>query len=117
MYVALRSRPKERFRDAFVTRWRLASGLSLGMFIFVPADAPRRLLVHEYGHTVQSAMLGPLYLLVVGLPSLLWANVRALSRWRRAHDVSYYALPTERWANWLGERVTDEPSMGQVRVD
>lgn len=89
----------------------------MGPFVFVPVQCPRRLMVHEYGHTVQSLILGPLYLPLVGLPSVVWSRVPALSRWRRAHRISYYALPTERWANWLGERVCKEPSMGQALVD
>lgn len=27
---------------------------------------------HEYGHQLQSYILGPLYLLIIGLPSGLW---------------------------------------------
>jgi len=52
---------------------------------------------HEFGHSCQSAILGPLYLLVIGLPSLLWAWW-----WRPDRGVSYYAFYTERWADRLG---------------
>lgn len=108
MYVALKGHARLRFRDAYVTQWGLPSGLSLGLFLFVPASAARSLLVHEYGHTIQSALLGPLYLPIVGLSSVIWANVPGLERWRRVRDVSYYAMPVERWANILGERVCGE---------
>lgn len=103
--------PRRRFRNAWVTRWGLNAGLSLGLFVFVPHDCARRLLVHEYGHSVQSLMLGPLYLPVVVLPSLVWAGVPCFDRWRTRRAVSYYALPTEHWANVCGERVCGEPSM------
>lgn len=71
-------------------------GISLGRTIIV-----RRCdfdsLKHEYGHTVQSRYLGPLYLFIVGIPSLLWAA------WYRKHKRgSYYAFYTEKWADKLG---------------
>ena len=53
---------------------------------------------HERGHSIQSMILGPLYLPVIGLPSLLWA-----AWYRRTdRDVSYYRFYTERWADYLG---------------
>ncbi len=105
------------YKGALVTSWGMHAGLSLGPFVFVPHDAPTELVVHECGHTVQSLILGPLYVPVVVVPSLVWAGVPALHRWRRAHRVSYYALPTERWANALGEWHCKEPSMGQALID
>ena len=32
---------------------------------------------HEYGHTIQSKWLGWLYLLVIGLPSIIWAFIHS----------------------------------------
>lgn len=55
---------------------------------------------HEFGHTVQSRLLGPLYLLVVGLPSLLWAWW-----WNPGRGVGYYDFYTEHWADRLGNVV------------
>lgn len=101
-----------RYRSAFVTPWRSDAGLSLGPFIFVPRRCPTALIVHEYGHTIQSLMLGPLYLLIIGLPSLIWAGLPALERFRVRRDYSYYRLFTERWANLLVRRVTGERPMG-----
>lgn len=116
--------PRFRYHGAVVTRWRYAGSVSLGLFVFVTDKLPqgreelaRRLVVHEYGHTVQSLLLGPLYLAAVGLPSLLWANLPALRRMRRAKRRSYFAFYTERWANRLGERATGEASMGEPLTD
>ena len=103
--------PSYTFRSALVTEWRLRRGLSLGPFIFVPRGCPRRLVVHEYGHTVQALILGPLYLPVIVLPSLTWAGAPALERARRRRGISYYTFYTEHWANVLAERVCHEPSM------
>ena len=74
--VFLRSR-HFRYRRAVATQWPLAGGVSLGLFIFVSHES---LCYHEYGHALQSLMLGPLYLPVVGLPSLVWALLYVWSR-------------------------------------
>ena len=50
-------------------------GITLGEYIIVGTQ--QQLTVrHEFGHVLQSRYLGPLYLLVIGLPSLLhaWLN-------------------------------------------
>jgi len=128
--ILLRYRRCPRFRchGAVVTSWPRSDSLSLGMFIFLTDKPPRdrrglvphgeisrRMLVHEYGHTVQSLILGPLYLPVVGLPSLLWAQLPPCRRiWRE--DVSYFSFFTEKTANFLGEKVTKEPSMGEIII-
>ena len=101
-----------RFRMAFVSEWPLDSGLSLGMFLFVPRRCPRSLLVHEYGHTMQSMLLGPAYLPLIVVPSLVWAGLPRLRRYRSVHEYSYYRFFTERWANVLALRVTGERPMG-----
>ena len=93
------------YHGAYVTVWSRRSSVALGMFIFlaeVPEPIQKRLLVHEYGHTVQSMMLGPVFLLLVGLPSVLWA-----SRWRSGLR-SYFSVYPEKWANHLGAHVTRE---------
>ena len=55
---------------------------------------------HEKGHRQQSKWLGPLYLIVIGLPSLIWATLH--SSVRRLGAVDYYSFYTERWADRLG---------------
>ena len=113
LFLVLRG-PRRRyaFRSAVVTEWSLDSGLCLGMLIFVPRACPQALLLHEYGHTLQSMLLGPLYLPVIVAPSLVWAGVPALYRYRRSHAYSYYRFYTERWANRLSRRVTGEKPEG-----
>ena len=56
--------------------------------------------MHEKGHRIQSKMLGPIYLIVIGLPSLIWATLH--STVRRLGAVDYYSFYTERWADRLG---------------
>ena len=52
---------------------------------------------HEHGHARQSLYLGPFYLFVIGIPSLLWACL-----YRKHKRGSYYAFYTEKWADKLG---------------
>ena len=116
------------YHGAVVTEWKHGSSVSLGLFIFVSAnpyyrgrptkeETASRLLVHEYGHTIQSLILGPLYLIVMGLPSIVWASVPGLRKMRRKKQMSYFAFYTERWANHLGEKITKAKSMGQLFID
>ena len=107
-----RRRRHYRYRMAIVTEWGLDAGFTSGMFIFVPRACPRSLLVHEYGHTLQSLLLGPLYLLAIALPSLVWAGTPSLRRYRSSHGYSYYRFYCERWANRLARRVTGERPEG-----
>ena len=89
---------------------RVRSGaVSLGFFVFwsdtgngvFTLDARNKL--HEYGHTVQSRMLGPLFLLVVGIPSV--SRVIYAHWYYRKHGkewTGYYRGFPEKWAERLG---------------
>lgn len=67
-------------------------------------ELSNRLLVHEYGHTVQSLILGPLYLILIGIPSTLRGFLGAKER--KEKQIPYGAFITEKWANSLGEGAT-----------
>lgn len=51
---------------------------------------------HELGHCKQSLYLGWLYLIVIGIPSLIWCGV-----WKYTNK-PYDWFYTESWANKLG---------------
>lgn len=73
-------------------------GISLGNYIiYERSDVDEQSIKHEYGHQKQSLYFGPLYLIVIGLPSLLWALW-----WRSDKKVSYYWFYTECLADYLG---------------
>ena len=97
---------RERFCNSVVT-WLPGDrgGLSLGVFLFISAQSAgerRRLRIHEYGHTIQCLFLGPLYWLVVVLPSAVWYHFFAGFRKRRG--IPYDSLFCERWATaWGGK--------------
>ena len=122
MFLKHIKNPHYTFHGAIVTEWRSGSSLSLGMFLFVSTiykektetrELYDRLVVHEYGHTIQSLLLGPLYLIIIGLPSILWAALPPLRKMRREQKISYYSFYTESWANAWGERAAKERSMGK----
>ena len=121
----LLAQPKQHawYHGVLACSWQRRSCVSLGLFVFIAEDAIgrddiaspkhpalRRLLAHEYGHTVQSALFGPLYLLVMGLPSALWSSTPSAKRRRARQGRSYYDFPTERLANRLAEHVLHEPT-------
>ena len=108
--------PITTYEDATVYYWGIAGGMSLGKYIFVPfdcdglmwyddnkyyrSDYAKNFIKHEYGHTIQSKYLGWLYLLVIGLPSLIWSQ--CFEKYREKTGTSYYDFYTEKWANKLG---------------
>lgn len=111
-YLVLRvgGMPDGRFKGARLVYVPGRSGIALGEYIFLSRSASAgsaagmRLLRHEYGHTRQSRRLGPLYLLVVGLPSISQA---AYSRTARRLGYPgpasrYYRRFPENWADRLG---------------
>ncbi len=122
MFLRYINKPHYSFHGAIVTEWNLSSSISLGMFLFVSVkykekpetiDLYGRLVVHEYGHTIQSLVLGPLYLIIIGIPSFLWAALPFLRIMRREKKISYYSFYTESWADAWGERTAKEMSAGR----
>lgn len=120
------------YHGAVITEWKNASSVSLGMFVFVTKEPyfydklsddytkeelSQRLLVHEYGHTIQSLILGPLYLIVMGIPSTIWGFLPSLNKKRKEKQISYFSFFTESWANRLGEKVTHKKSMENLVID
>ncbi len=93
---------EQDYKGIEVYRRSACRSASLGKYIFLSPYAPERTLRHEYGHTRQSLMLGPLYLIVIGIPSAVWGYIRKIV----APDMDYYQFYTEKWADKLGE-VTD----------
>lgn len=78
-----------------------STGVSLGWFVFWCTDESIRR--HEYGHTIQSRLLGPLYLPLVGLPSVLRAlYARAYRRRTGRWWPRYFDGYPENWADRLG---------------
>ena len=56
---------------------------------------------HEWGHTIQNAIVGPLFLLVA-LCSVTWCGIIYSLKRKKDPSLSYYSFRTEKWANKLG---------------
>jgi len=75
----------------------MSGGISLGPIAYVStsinkADNRSAIIGHEFsGHTVDSKIFGPLYLFIVGIPSLLNASF--------VFTDNYYDFYPEKWAN------------------
>jgi len=93
---------RERYRHAAITYVKcFPGGISLGRYIILDdrysgTEISKK---HEYGHSVQSMLLGWFYLPVIGIPSisrvLIW-------KWRKLDPRSYYTGFPEDWASRLG---------------
>lgn len=75
----------------------MRGGISLGRYIVVRKESD---IKHEYGHVVQSKILGPLYLFVIGLPSIIHAAIDC----KTCKKKGYYHFYTEKWANCLADK-------------
>jgi hypothetical protein len=93
------------YRDSRIFLVSANFGVSLGDYIFLFQTCNETDRAHEYGHCIQSRFFGPLYLLIIGLPSLL-GNIwdRLFHRaWSPAQRIDwYYRRYPEHWADRLG---------------
>jgi len=84
---------------------RFFSGVSLGRYILLPYN-DWNTIKHEHGHSKQSVILGPLYLLIVGIYSAVFCNLwdRLFHKNWNTYDRHYwyYTRWTEKWADKLG---------------
>lgn len=83
----------------------MPSGVSLGNYIIMNREDREDGMRHEYGHSIDSRIWGPFYLLVIGLPSALgnlydqWFH----SKWKYSDSCEwYYNQPWEKSADKKG---------------
>lgn len=74
-------------------------GVSLGQFIFLSKYRDTHIVMHEYGHTIQGFIFGPLYLFAVGIPSITRNIINRCCKYGKQW---YYSGYPERGANKLG---------------
>lgn len=82
---------------------KMSGGISLGPLAFVSTylSKSQEGIAHEVdGHTKQSKILGPLYLFVIGIPSILNALFDFTD--------CYYDFWTESWANKCAGLIVDK---------
>lgn len=89
--------------DVYIVRG-FPTGISLGPVIIVSPECTGLTTInHERGHSIQSLVLGPLYLIVVGIPSMTMALLSTFL-YRRGHSkfLSRYYL---RWPESQADRL------------
>ena len=92
-----------RYKQATVIPCIMRGAVTLGNYVFVGLNSEyRKTVKHELGHTIQSKILGPLYLIVIGIPSITYCGLRRLFPSLRKKN--YYNFYTEKWANNLSEK-------------
>ena len=82
---------------------KMRGGISLGSFAYLAPNFARipEVVSHEAeGHTIDSYILGPLYLIIIGIPSFLHATF--------LFTKNYYDFYTEKLANYHAGLKTDE---------
>ena len=89
----------------------MSGGISLGPMAFVSerSNTPATIAHETDGHTVDSKIFGPLYLFVIGIPSILNA----------AFDFTecYYDFYPEKWANRRAKLEVDKYCRLKVTED
>lgn len=106
-------RKRGYYHGAVLTHWKFKFSMGLGMFIFYgheDNEEAKQVLVHEYGHTIQSIILGPFFMLIIAIPSVVWAFTPAFVRMRKEGKYTYTGFYPEYWANKLGEKILKQPS-------
>lgn len=83
----------------FVHLQAFPGGITLGEYIVIGGRLDESDVRHEYGHVRQSRMLGWLYLVVIGIPSL-WHACWHDKLWAKNKEYSHFW--TEKWAENLG---------------
>ena len=92
-----------RYKQATVIPCIMRGAVTLGNYVFVGLNSEYKETVkHELGHTIQSKILGPLYLIVIGIPSITYCGLRRIFPSLRKKN--YYNFYTEKWANNLSEK-------------
>lgn len=85
--------------DKVIVNVAFPSSMTLGNYIFAsPYETivDNETIEHELGHCRQSRFLGPLYLIVIGLPSIIHNEIHYLCAKEGIHW-DYYKFYTERW--------------------
>ncbi len=111
---------RKRIRNIEVVNGRMVvesrgTGISLGHIVFWSRESSRwhelddRNRAHELGHTKQSRLFGPLYLPIIGVPSISRAIYALAYREITGREwTRYYDGYPEKWADRLGGVVRDE---------
>lgn len=94
---------KGKMHEVRFVHFKAFSGsITLGEYIVIGGRWDESDVRHEYGHVRQSRMLGWLYLMVIGIPSL-WHACWHDKLWAKKKEYSHFW--TEKWAENLGGKL------------
>lgn len=101
LIICYRAKKQEEYKSISIyTTKNFPGGISLGLYILMSELSCKYnrnfIKDHEWGHTRWSLYLGPIYLIVIGLPSIIWTQIYRLV------GKDYYDGFTERWADKSG---------------
>jgi len=99
----------EKYKLSIVTTLNRehTGGFCWGKYIFIDKNPDKHVIKHEYGHTLQSFILGPLYIPIVWIKSrLLYLKTMKIyhhhpKEFPKAKEEYYKSFP-ENWADTLG---------------
>ena len=92
-----------RYKQAIVIPCVMRGAITLGNYVFVGLNSEyRKTVKHELGHTIQSKILGPLYLIIIGIPSITYCGLRRIFPSLRKKN--YYNFFSEKSADYLSEK-------------
>lgn len=104
LLVILFTGAKKDYRNLWISK-KFRFGVSLGNYIIFGGEPNNIDVQHERGHQKQSLYLGWLYLIIIGLPSLIGNIYDQVAHNDWDWDDSYfwyYKQPWEAWADKLG---------------
>jgi len=105
LLMSINKKPKHTFKNTKIFIIKKEDGFSCGDYVFVNPDCVEgNLLRHEYGHVIQSKILGPFYLLLIFIPSFLWCYVFFDLLGKKTLE-EYYCFYTESTANKLVRKI------------
>jgi len=91
-------------------RWGMTVGSYINTSRIRDINEENRLLMHEYGHVLQSQIMGPFYLRKVGAASLVSATFQELNVFNHNHDFTWFEISANRLAfNYLNKHYTEPP--------
>ena len=84
-------------------------GICLGQYFFCSPGATKHTKDHEFGHSLQNCIWGPLFPFVIGIPSFVRCQ-KFNSNIKKGipNEEDYYAIWFEKEASEWGEKIADQ---------
>lgn len=84
-------------------------GVSLGIFTFMCEEAGEHTLNHEFGHSIQNALFGPLFIPLVAIPSFVRcqkfnSNIKKGIPNDEEYDDAWYEGTATQWGTKVAEK-------------